>query len=155
MKSSRIKSISLANQKVSTARAGDSISIELTDDVDISRGAMIVPLDASFIQAQSFTAVVTWMDEQPMVTAKSYLLQHGINRVKAKVVAVQSVLDITTMDGNKEKLNLGLNDIGKIAFKTAKPIFADLYKDNPQNGSFILIDEFTNNTVAVGMIESF
>jgi sulfate adenylyltransferase subunit 1 len=75
--------------------------------------------------------------------------------VKAKVTSLQSVLDIETMEEKKDVSNFNLNDIGRVTIKTAKPIFADLYKDNPRNGSFILIDEFTNNTVAVGFVDSY
>ena len=90
-----------------------------------------------------------------MAPGKTYLLQHGVNGVKAKVTGLQSVLNIQTMSEEAEKKTLQLNDIGKATFKTAKPIFADLYKENRRNGAFILIDEFTNNTVAVGFVESY
>ncbi|HWJ92947.1 MAG TPA: hypothetical protein VNR87_17660, partial [Flavisolibacter sp.] len=97
---------------------------------------------------------VNWMDEQPLTPGKNYLLQHGVNVVKAKIVALKSRLDIETMEEVESVLQFKLNDIGRAVIKTAKPIFADLYKDNPRNGSFILVDEFTNNTVAVGFIEA-
>ena len=84
---------------------------------------------------------------------KTYLLQHGINRVKAKITALQAKLDIETMEEIHEVSQFRLNDIGRITIKTAKPIFADSYRSNPRNGAFILIDEFSNNTVAVGFME--
>jgi sulfate adenylyltransferase subunit 1 len=71
------------------------------------------------------------------------------------VVSIQSVLDINTMGEKEEANSFKLNDIGKVTLKMAKPIFADRYRENPRNGAFILIDEFSNNTVSVGMIESF
>jgi sulfate adenylyltransferase subunit 1 len=78
-----------------------------------------------------------------------------VNIVKAKITGLQSKVDIHTMEENNEVSQFKLNDIGRVGIKTAKPIFADLYKDNPRNGAFILIDEFSNNTVAVGFIEKF
>jgi sulfate adenylyltransferase subunit 1 len=78
-----------------------------------------------------------------------------VNIVKAKITGLQSKLDIHTMEETNEVSKFKLNDIGRVGIKTAKPIFADLYKQNPRNGAFILIDEFTNTTVAVGFIEKF
>lgn len=153
LKSSTIKSIHQADEELNIAKAGESIVIELIDDVDISRGNMIVHVDAPHTQINSFTATITWMNEQPMSSGKSFILQHGVNTTKAKVTSLQSVLDIHTMEETTVKNSLQLNDIGRATIKTAKPVFADLYKENPRNGSFILIDEFTNNTVAVGFIE--
>ena len=154
LKSTAIKAIHIADQKVEQATAGESITVELADDVDVSRGNMIVPANSSFTQANTFTAKLTWMDEQPLVNGKTLLLQHGVNLVKAKITALQSVLDLNTMEESNVVSQFKLNDIGSVSLKTAKPIFADTYKSNPANGTFILIDEFTNNTVAVGFIES-
>ncbi|RYZ19302.1 MAG: sulfate adenylyltransferase, partial [Chitinophagaceae bacterium] len=94
---SRIRRISKAEQPLEVARAGDSVTLELEDDVDSSRGTMIVPADAAPAPLQSFTATLNWMDEAALSPTKTYLLQHGTNRVKAKV-AVQSVLDVITME---------------------------------------------------------
>ena len=155
LKTSRIRSITIAETSREVAHAGESITLELEDDVDVSRGNMIVPVNSFYTQSTSCSATLNWMDEQPLTAGKSYLLHHGVNRVKAKVVSIQSVLDINTMEEKEDATSFRLNDIGRVALKTAKPLFADLYKDNPRNGAFILIDEFSNNTVAVGMIESF
>ena len=95
------------------------------------------------------------MAEQPLSNSKTFLLQHGVNVVKAKITSLQSKINIHTMEEVNEVSQFKLNDIGKVSIKTAKPIFADLYKDNPRNGAFILIDEFSNTTVAVGFIERF
>jgi len=116
---------------------------------------MIVQSSSPYLQANALTATLAWMDEQPLSNGKTYFLQHGVNVVKAKITALQSKLDIETMEVITDISQFRLNDIGRVNIKTAKPIFADLYKDNPRNGSFILIDEFSNTTVAVGFIESF
>ena len=155
LKVSVIKSISQAEQPVQVAHAGESVTIELEHDVDISRGNMIVPVNSFYTQATSFSATINWMDESSLTAGKTYLLQHGVNRVKAKVVSIQNILDITTMGEKEDASAFRLNDIGRVTLKAAKPIFADRYAENPRNGAFILIDEFSNNTVAVGMIESF
>ena len=137
------------------ARSGDSITIELETDVDVSRGNMIVPVGSPYTQANSFTAILCWMDEQSLTNGKTYLLQHGVNISKAKLMALQSRLDIETMEEDRQVNEFRLNDIGRVSIKTAKPVFADTFSDNHNNGAFILIDEFSNNTVAVGFIESF
>jgi len=155
LKTTKVKTIHHAQEQLSIAKAGQSVSIELEEDVDVSRGNMIVQASSPYLQASALTATLTWMDEQPLSNGKTYLLQHGVNVVKAKIMALQSKLDIETMEVITDISQFRLNDIGRVNIKTAKPIFADLYKDNPRNGSFILIDEFSNTTVAVGFIESF
>ena len=155
LKKSLIRAIYVVGEKKDIAKAGDSVTVELEDDVDVSRGNMLVPANAAYTQANGFTATLNWMDEQPLNVGKTYLLQHGVNVVKAKIAGLQSVLDIHTMNETGEKKTLHLNDIGKATIKSARPIFADRYKENRRNGAFILIDEFTNNTVAVGFIETF
>jgi sulfate adenylyltransferase subunit 1 len=153
LRTSVVKALHLGGEEVEAARAGESITVELEGDVDISRGNMIVPANSEALQLNQFSATLNWMDEQPLTAGKNYLLQHGINIVKAKVTALQNRLDIETMEEQGEVEKLRLNDIGKVSVKTAKYIFADLYKTNPRNGAFILIDEFSNTTVAVGFIE--
>lgn len=153
LKTSRIAKIYRAQAEVENARSGESITVELEDDIDVSRGNMIVKGDSVYAQTTSFSAIVAWMDEQPLTHGKTYLLQHGVNVVKAKISFLQSKLDIETMEETVDVAQFKLNDIGRVSIKTARPIFADLYRNNPGNGAFILIDEFSNNTVAVGFVE--
>ena len=155
LKNTHIKTIHHGSEQLSVAKPGQSISIELAEDIDVSRGNMIVPSSEPYLQAHALTATLTWMDEQHLTNGKTYLLQHGVNVVKAKITALQSKLDIQTMEVLNDVTQFKLNDIGRVSIKTAKPIFADVYKENPRNGSFILIDEFSNTTIAVGFIESF
>jgi len=154
-RTSKILKIYHAQSEVESVKSDESVTIELQDDVDISRGNMIVPADAAPTQANSFVATISWMDEQPLINSKTFLLQHGVNIVKAKITGLQSKVDIHTMQEMNEVSQFKLNEIGRVGIKTAKPIFADLYKSNPRNGAFIMIDEFSNNTVAVGFIEKF
>jgi sulfate adenylyltransferase subunit 1 len=150
---SRIRAIQAGAEALEKALPGQSVAIELEDDVDVSRGCMIVRADAAAAPLQSFTATLNWMDENALAAGKTYLLQHGTNRVKAKL-AIQSVLDMHTMQPKVEAASLGLNDIGTVSVRTAAPVFAEAFRDNRRNGAFILIDEFSNGTVGVGFIES-
>lgn len=152
LKSSAIKAITVYDEERNMALAKESVVITLENDIDISRGNMLVKCPEGFSQSGELKATVCWMDETPGSTGKMFLLQHGPNRVKAKITAVGNILDIHTMDTLADKKTFGLNDIGEIELKLAKPVFADPYTKNPANGSFILIDEFSNNTVAVGFV---
>ena len=154
LKTSKIKDILFYDQKTKKAVAKQSVVITLEDDVDLSRGNMLVKKEDQVSQLNELNAVICWMEEAPMVTEKMYLLQHGVNRVKAKISSVQTVLDIHTLESHVDKKTFQLNDIGEVRLRLAKPIFADAYDFNPANGSFILIDEFSHNTVAVGFIKT-
>lgn len=153
LKTSRIRSINAFDQQKEKAGMKESVVITLEDEVDISRGNMLVKNCDCFKQLSQLKATICWMDDTKLVAGKMFLLQHGVNVVKAKVAAVHNVLDILTLETAEAKKDFSLNDIGEIELKLAKPIFADRYADNPANGSFILIDEYSNNTVAVGFVQ--
>jgi len=153
LRTSKISKIYHANNEVEYGRSGESITVELEDDIDVSRGNMIVPVGSPVAQVNTLVATIAWMDEQPLTNSKSFLLQHGVNVVKAKITSLQSKLYIHSMEEVNEVSEFKLNDIGRVSIKTAKPVFGDVYEQNPRNGAFILIDEFNNNTVAVGFIE--
>lgn len=153
LRSSRIKSLHRYTEEISEAAAKESVVITLDDDIDISRGNMIAKCCDGFKQATELETTICWMDESQSTTGKLYLLQHGTNRVKAKVTRIANILDVQTMGTLPDKSSFALNDIGDMTLKLAKPVFADRYEDNPSNGSFILIDEYSNNTVAVGFIK--
>lgn len=153
MQQSRIKTIEKFETQLSTANAGDSVVITLEDEIDTSRGNMLAKPDNIPASLKEITAQVCWMDQQKLAPGKAYLLQHGISRVKAKVQQIHHVWEVTTNRTVEDKKELGLNDIGKITLKMAQPIFGDAYKANPANGAFILVDEFSNATVAVGFVE--
>ncbi|MFN2439598.1 MAG: sulfate adenylyltransferase subunit 1 [Chitinophagaceae bacterium] len=155
LKNTIIKSIYKGEEEVLVAKAGESILLELENDIDISRGNMIVSSNSPHQQVNTFTATVSWMDDELLTVGQTYLLQHGIHIVKAKISSIVNVLDIETMEIQEEADSFKSNDIGRVTLKTSKPIFADLYKVNAKNGVFILINEFTNNTVGVGFIESY
>lgn len=153
MHTATVKHVWHAKEEINTAVAGQSITVELNEDVDLSRGNMIVAADQPFTQTNTLTASICWLNEQALMMSKTYLLQHGVNVVKAKFTAIESKLDMSTMEVLEDVSDIRLNDIAKVSLKTAGPVFADVYNHNPRNGSFILIDIATNNTVAVGFIE--
>jgi len=155
LRSSRIKALWHSQEEIQQAEAGQSVTIELDDDVDLGRGNMIVPADAAFVETKHLEAVLTWMDEQPLTSGKTFLLQHGVHRVKARVTALQNRIDLASMEETTSVASFTLNDIGRVQIKTAAPVFPDTYQQNRHNGAFILIDEYTNNTVAVGFINAF
>ncbi|RAJ02215.1 sulfate adenylyltransferase subunit 1 [Chitinophaga skermanii] len=149
---SKIKSIEKFETQLSSAHANDSVVITLEDEIDVSRGNLLVKSSNIPEGLKEIAARVCWMDQQKLTPGKALLIQHGANRVKAKVQSIDFVVEVTTQRILDDKKELGLNDIGKIRIKTAQPIFADAYEQNPANGTFILIDEFTNATVAIGFV---
>ncbi|MDB5232505.1 MAG: sulfate adenylyltransferase [Chitinophagaceae bacterium] len=152
-RSSKIKSIVRGETYVKETAGNESVIITLDDDIDVSRGNMLVKATENIDQLVTIKATICWMTDAILTTGKMYLLQHGINRIKVKVTAVGAVLDIRTLETAQGKHRFELNDIGEITLKAASPLFADIYEHNPANGNFILIDEFSNNTVAVGIIK--
>lgn len=149
---SKIKTIEKFEEQRTSAHAGESVVITLEDEIDISRGNLLVTPANVPEGRKEITAHICWMDQQKLTAGKTYLLQHGANRIKAKVQQLHSVTEVTT-NVIQEKTEMGLNDIGKITLRTAQPVFTDTYATNPANGTFILVDEFSNATVAVGFVE--
>jgi len=141
---------------VDRAEAGESVTLTLKEDVDVSRGNMLVKSsERPYPEVTTFTARIAWMDEQEMQEGRTFLLQHGAQVVKVKVLATEEVLDIHTFRKAADKKTFSLNDIGTVRLKSSRTLFLDRYAENPANGAFILIDEFSNNTVAVGFVEKF
>jgi sulfate adenylyltransferase subunit 1 len=151
---SNIASIEKYDTNLDQAIAGDSVTITLTTDVDISRGNTIVLASESAApQLKDFSAQVCWLDHQALTPGKTYLLQHGINITKAKISQITERLDVVAQTATEGVDSLKLNEIGRISLRTAQPISADVYATNPSNGAFILIDEFSNSTVGVGFVQ--
>lgn len=150
---STIASIEKFEQKLSKAEAGDSVVITLSTDIDISRGnTLIKASEVEAPQLKDFSAQVCWLDHQALSPGKTYLLQHGIHITKAKISQITERLDVVAQTSTENVDSLKLNEIGRISLRTAQAIHADRYADNPANGAFILIDEFSNSTVGVGFV---
>lgn len=153
MTRSKIKNIFFYDQEYQTAPRRSSVTITLEDEVNVSRGDMLVKVgDLPTIDKQ-LTATVSWMDSDSLVTGGKYVVQHGINKVLAKVDAIEHKIN-PDYSGIEENANtLQMNDIAKVRLKFNKPIFYDRFKDHRTNGSFIIIDTRTNHTAGVGFIE--
>ena len=149
---SEVKSIQRADEHLDRANALMSVSITLKDDLDLSRGGMIIDSNQSITITNEITAYLCIMDNIPLVNGKKYLLKHGSNTTKVLIKEILSKVDIHSLVEEEEHHQLMLNEIGKVVIKTSQKLFVDSYKDNRYNGNFILIDEVTNNTVAAGMI---
>jgi sulfate adenylyltransferase subunit 1 len=131
-----------------------SIVMQLEDDIDAGRGDMIARIDNLPKVSQQFDAMICWMSEDQMLPRKKYLLKHGSNEVTAMITKKVYTLDVNTFSkADDQSLKIGLNDIARITIKTSKPLNFDDFESNRANGSFILIDTQTNETIAAGMIK--
>ena len=130
-----------------------SVTLLLEDDLDLSRGDMIVRLNNQPDITQDIEAMICWFSEEPMKHPKGkYVLRHTTQEVGCLVREVRYTLDINTLHRDLDNTKIKLNDIARVVLRTTKPLFVDEYRTNRITGSFILIDEITNNTVAAGMI---
>ena len=134
------------------ARAGDAVTLVLDREIDISRGDMLSPPDARPTVTDQFAAHIVWMGDAELLPSRPYLLKIGRKTVSATVTEIKHAVDVTTRQKLAAK-SLSLNEIAVINISTAEPIAFDPYSENRQTGSFILIDRFTNATVAAGMID--
>lgn len=148
--SSEVTEIRKFTNTPSHAQAGESIQIRLKDDIDISRGMMLVKGHTDSLLFKDINATVVWLDEKQAVPSGKYLLQAGSRRVVSKLQSIDAVIPPENPSATHEASSLKLNDIAKVQIKTAAPAFLDPFDKNRLNGVFILIDTQTNNTVAVG-----
>ncbi|KAB5490010.1 MULTISPECIES: sulfate adenylyltransferase subunit 1 [Flagellimonas] len=153
MTRSKIKAIYFYNKEYQTAPRRSSVTITLEDEVNVSRGDMLVKVGDLPIIDKQLTATVSWMDSNQLTIGGKYVLQHGVNKALAKVDAIEHKIhpDYSGIEENVSSLNM--NDIAKVRLKLNKPIFYDRFKEHRTNGSFIIIDSRTNHTAGVGFIE--
>ncbi len=147
----RIAAIDTYDGPVDAAFAPLSVTLRLTDEVDVSRGDMVVGLGGRPAVTNDVTATVCWMTDEPLRPGTRLLVKHTTRTAKAVVKALDSRLDIETYEP-VPATELGLNDIGRVTLKTAQPLFADDYAENRATGAFILIDELTGATAGAGMV---
>ncbi|GEM_PF-176 len=148
---SHIKSISTFEGQLEEARAGDSVVLQIEDDIDISRGDMIARSNNVPHFSRSFDAYLCWMSAEPMAVNKRYLLMHTTRTIQAVVRKLSYQIDVDTMK-RMPATQLKLNEIGRVGVETAQPLFLDTYRRNTGTGSFILVDPDTNVTVGAGMV---
>ncbi len=149
---SKIKSIDTYNGPVSEAFSPMSVTITLEDDLDVSRGDMIVRTNNRPNVGQDIDMMLCWMDEKHLVPNGKYAIKHTTNEARCMIKEVHYKVDINTLHRMEEDKQIGINDIGRVTVRTTRPMFFDRYTRNRITGSVILIDEGTNNTVAAGMI---
>ena len=150
---SKVKTIDFYDQQLDNAFAPQSIAVTLEDDIDISRGDMLVKPDDMPRESKEIEMKICWFNPKPMQNRGKYIIRHTTNEIKAMITDVEYKVNINTLEHDYEDKEIKMNDIAKIRIKTAKPLFYDKYENNRQTGSVIFIDEHTNETVAAGMIE--
>jgi sulfate adenylyltransferase large subunit len=150
-RTSRVKSIVTYDGSLPQAFPPMSVTLCLEDEIDISRGDMLVPPSHPPHTVRRIDARLVWMHEQKMEIGRQYLLKHTSQTLRATVAALRYRIDINSLE-KEPGAALGLNDIGAVVIETQKPIFCDPYRRNHITGSFILIDAMSNATVAAGMI---
>ena len=149
----RVASIDTLEGELEEAAAPLAVTLRLSDDLDVSRGHMIADPEHPPTASQQFDATVCWMSDQgALAPGRSYWLKHTTHRVRARVAALDYRVDVNTLEHDSEAGSLTLNEIGRACLRTTEPIFIDAYAENRATGSFVLIDETTNNTVGAGLI---
>lgn len=151
MKKSKVKSIVTYDGELDFAFPPQAITITLEDEIDVSRGEMLVhPGNLPRIE-RNFEAMLVWMDETKMDPEQQFFIKHTTNLTRVKIDNIRYKVNVNTMEQSMAN-TLELNEIGRIVFTSNKPLFFDPYQQNKNTGAFILIDPVTNNTCAVGMI---
>jgi len=149
---STIKSIHLGEREVQEAFAPQSVVMTLADEIDISRGDMIVSPNNLPQSSQDIDVMLCWLNERPLQPNGKYALKHTTRDARCMVKEITYKMDINTLRKNEEDRSIGMNDIGRVQLRTTVPLHFDNYMRNRNTGSLILIDESTNETVAAGMI---
>src|SRR6478735_8567216 len=150
-KLSRVKSIVTYDGELEEAFAPQAVTVTLTDEVDVSRGDMLVRPDSPPHVSSQIEAMVVWMGEQPLVPGRTYTLKQTTRQVAGEVAAFRHGVDVNTLE-HRVVARLGLNEVGHVQLSLTQPLACDPYRTNPATGAFILIDRLTNNTVGAGMI---
>ena len=149
---SKVASVDAAGEELVDALPGQSVTIRLEDDVDVSRGDLLADPEQPPVTAREVTARVSWMSEKPLEERSRLLIKHTTRTVPARAEEIVSVVDILTLTDRAAPGKLELNDLGVVRFRLAEPLAVDPYARNRTTGAFILIDESTNDTVGAGMV---
>ena len=149
---SEIESIHTADGPMDEVFSPLSCSLLLKEDIDISRGDMIVKVNNPPQRGQDIEAMLCWFSDKKMLMRGKYSLRHTTKEVKAIVSDLQYKININTLRKIEDDKEFGMNEIGRVSIRTSSPIYFDSYENNRTTGSFILVDDMTNETVAAGMI---
>jgi bifunctional enzyme CysN/CysC/sulfate adenylyltransferase subunit 1 len=150
-RTSRVVGIDTYEGEIAEAFAPQSVAIRLADEIDISRGNMLVPTGSPPREATRFVAMLVWLSERSLDTAKTYFVKHTTRWVRAEVESISYVVDLETL-GEAPAAALELNDIGRVTIRSFRPLFFDPYTAVRKTGAFIVVDSLTNETVGAGMI---
>ena len=150
---SKLTQIETNQQSVEEAVAGQAVILHLEDDIDISRGDVLVKRDHPPLMGQDLEVLLCWMDTKPLKPGNKYLVQHNSRRIKSVVKEIEYRLDVNSLEKVEGIESVGLNEIVRAKIKTASPLAYDLYNDLRVNGGLILIDETSNVTVGACMIQ--
>ncbi len=150
-RTSRVKAIWLGEVALREAAGEQSVLLQLEDEVDVSRGDMLVRPDEAPVPTREVEAMLCWFAERPLSTARRYLVRHTTRETRAQVTGVAWRLDLAAL-AKVPADGLAMNDLGRVTLRLAQPIVADRYADARATGAFIVIDEASNDTVAAGMI---
>jgi len=148
---STVKAIQLGGTDLPEAVTEQSVTLLLADEIDTSRGDMIVKSGEVPAAVRQIDATVCWLSETPLDRARTYLIRHTTRDAKARLAAIDHRLDVNTLEKVPAE-KLAINDIAQVSFRLAQPLFVDPYAENRSTGAFIIIDESNNNTVGAGMI---
>lgn len=153
-KSSKVKSINIYDKELQHAFAPSSVTLTLEDEIDTSRGDVFVKSGDNPEMKSEFDADLCWMAEEPLQIGKKYLIKHSSSQLKSMIKSIDFKFNVTESStvAKEDAQELNLNELGRVKIKTLKSLLVDEYSRNRATGSFIIIDELTNNTVAAGMI---
>jgi len=149
---SKIKTINCGKKEMTEAFPPMSICMTLEDDIDTSRGDMIVRIKNQPEPTQDLEVMLCWLGDSKLVAGKKYLLRHTSNEARTIIKEIQYKVDINSLHRIEDDKNIEMNDIARVVLRTTKPLLADSYRQNRATGSIILVDESDFNTVAAGMI---
>ncbi|WP_430822230.1 sulfate adenylyltransferase subunit 1 [Carboxylicivirga caseinilyticus] len=151
---SKVKTIDMMDESLEVGFAPQSVSITLEDDIDISRGDMLIKSNngSKPTASQDVDVMICWFNERKLVPRGKYVVRHTSADARAMVTDIQYKMNINTLEKNEEDKDVSMNDIARIKLRTTKPLYFDSYSRNRITGSLILVDEGTNETVAAGMI---
>ncbi|MFL5954412.1 MAG: sulfate adenylyltransferase subunit 1, partial [Gaiellaceae bacterium] len=149
---SRVAAVEAAGIELEDAIPGQSVTIRLEDDVDVSRGDLLADPGCAPVAARTLIARVSWMSERPLEERSRLLVKHTTRTVPARADEIVSVVDIHSLTDRSSPGKMELNDLGVVQFRLAEPLAVDPYARNRSTGAFILIDEATNDTIGAGMV---
>jgi sulfate adenylyltransferase subunit 1 len=147
----RVREIRLGDARLPEAAAERSVTLILADELDVSRGDMLVAPDDAPALTRKVDATLCWLSGAPLSPARRYLVRHTTRETKAQVAEIAWRVDLADLE-RKPAAGLAMNDIGRVSLRLAQPIFADPYAESRATGAFVVVDEATNDTVGAGMI---